>query len=205
MHLRKMPLKYWGVVPSQSGPLWLQSVDTMVWGVPAKRRERNSTQEFDTLYAGIRSEGVYISIKFYSILIMKMNCLLTPPLPTVQPSFIAITYGLIVAFCCCRGIPPSDLHGKRPSSFPQSQSLRISSCFYLRSLLPPSSSSVSHALFDCCVCHRGRPSSIIHRPSSIVFRQSSVVSIHRPLSAIMLPPFLPPFLLNIVTIAGLKG
>ncbi len=26
MHLRKMPLKYWGVVPSQSGPLWLQSV-----------------------------------------------------------------------------------------------------------------------------------------------------------------------------------
>ena len=25
MHLRKMPLKYWGMVPSQSGPLWLQS------------------------------------------------------------------------------------------------------------------------------------------------------------------------------------
>jgi hypothetical protein len=24
MHLRKMPLKYWGMVPSQSGPLWLQ-------------------------------------------------------------------------------------------------------------------------------------------------------------------------------------
>jgi hypothetical protein len=26
-----------------------------------------------------------------------MNCLLVPPLPTVQPSFITITYGLIVA------------------------------------------------------------------------------------------------------------
>jgi hypothetical protein len=25
IHLRKMPLKYWGMVPSQSGPLWLQS------------------------------------------------------------------------------------------------------------------------------------------------------------------------------------
>ncbi len=62
MHLRKMPLKYWGVVPSQSGPLWLQSV-------------------------GHHGLGVYISIKFYSILIMKMNCLLTPPLPTVQPEY----------------------------------------------------------------------------------------------------------------------
>jgi len=28
---------------------------------------------------------------------MKLNCLLTLPLATVQPSFIAITYGLIVA------------------------------------------------------------------------------------------------------------
>ncbi len=61
--------------------------DTMVWGVPAKRRERNSTQEFNTLYVGIRSEGVYISIKLYSILIMKMNCLLTPFLPTVQQGY----------------------------------------------------------------------------------------------------------------------
>ena len=26
MHLRKMLLKYWGMVPSQSGPLWLQSI-----------------------------------------------------------------------------------------------------------------------------------------------------------------------------------
>jgi hypothetical protein len=63
---------------------------------------------------------------------MKMNCLLTPPLPTVQPSFIAITYGLIVGLIVTslvivahhhgrRGIPPSDLHGKcKPSSFPQS-------------------------------------------------------------------------------------
>jgi hypothetical protein len=116
---------------------------------------------------------------------MKMNCLLTPPLPTVQPSFITITYGLIVASCCCHGIPPSDLHGKcRPSSFPQLQSLRISSCFYLHSLLPPSSSFVSHALFDCCVCHHGRPLSIVHRPSSILFRQSSVVSRQHPSSIV---------------------
>jgi hypothetical protein len=49
---------------------------------------------------------------------MKMNCLLTPPLPlpTVQPSFIVITYGLIVASLVVvahhhgrRDIPPSDL------------------------------------------------------------------------------------------------
>jgi hypothetical protein len=63
---------------------------------------------------------------------MKMNCLLTPPLPTVQPSFIAITYELIVGLIVAslvivpnhhghRGNPPSDLQGKcKPSSFPQS-------------------------------------------------------------------------------------
>jgi hypothetical protein len=60
---------------------------------------------------------------------MKMNCLFTPPLvPTVQPSFVAITYGLIVASLVVvahhngrRGISPSDLHGKcKPSSFSQS-------------------------------------------------------------------------------------
>ena len=72
--------------------------------------------------------GLHINlIPFY--LIMKMNCLLTPPLvPTVQPSFVAITYGLIIASLVVvahhngrRGIPPSDLHGKcKPSSFSQS-------------------------------------------------------------------------------------
>ena len=31
-------------------------------GVPVKQREQNSTWELDTLYAGIRMEGVYISI-----------------------------------------------------------------------------------------------------------------------------------------------
>jgi hypothetical protein len=49
------------------------------------------------------------------------------------------------------------------------------------------------------------PSSIVHRPSSFVSLPLLVVSIHRPSSAVMLPHFLPPFLLNIVTIAGLKG
>jgi hypothetical protein len=51
-----------------------------------------------------------------------------------------------------------------------------------------------------------RPSSIVHRLSSFVSLPLLVVSIHRPLSAVMSPPFLPPFLLNIVTIAiaGLK-
>jgi hypothetical protein len=61
---------------------------------------------------------------------MKMNHLFTPPLPTAQPSFITINYGLIVASLVVvviarqrghRGVPLSDLHGKsKSSSFPQS-------------------------------------------------------------------------------------
>ena len=60
-----------------------------------------------------------------------MNCLLTLPLPTVQPSFNTITYGLIVVPLDVvahnhgrPGITLSDLHGKcKPSSFPQSYCL----------------------------------------------------------------------------------
>ncbi len=36
MHLRKMPLKYWGMVPSWSGPLRYRTADTMVKGVPSE-------------------------------------------------------------------------------------------------------------------------------------------------------------------------
>jgi hypothetical protein len=129
IHLRKKPLKYWGMVLSQSGPLWLQSVGHHGLGGTCKTAGTK-------FYLGIRYSvcrnskggGLHINlIPFY--LIMKMNCLLTPPLvPTVQPSFVAITYGLIVASLVVvahhngrRGIPPSDLHGKcKPSSFSQS-------------------------------------------------------------------------------------
>jgi hypothetical protein len=107
---------------------------------------------------------------------MKMNCLLTLPLPTVQPSFITITHGLIVVTLVVvvahhhgrRGIPPSDLHSKcKPSSFPQSYSPRIGCGIRCCSSLTPSSSSVSHAMFDCCVV----VILVLHRPSSIVHRQ----------------------------------
>ena len=38
MHKWKMPLKYWGIVPTLSGPLGLgRAADTMVGGVPYKR------------------------------------------------------------------------------------------------------------------------------------------------------------------------
>ena len=50
-----------------------------------------------------------------------------------------------------------------------------------------------------------RPSSIFHHISSFVILPLLVISIHRPSSAVMSPPFLPPFLLNIITITGLKG
>jgi hypothetical protein len=45
----------WAVMATERRTQWSR-------GVPVKRRERNSTWEFDTLYAGIQREGVYISI-----------------------------------------------------------------------------------------------------------------------------------------------
>jgi hypothetical protein len=58
-------------------------------------------------------------------------------------------------------------------------------------------------LFDIVVVHR--PSSIIHRLPPFGSRPSLVLSIRRPLSAVMSSPFLPPFLIDIVAISGLKG
>jgi len=48
-------------------------------------------------------------------------------------------------------------------------------------------------------------SSIVHRLSSFVSRPLLVASIHRPSPAVVSSPFLPPFLFDTVTIAGVKG
>jgi len=48
MYEWKMHLKYWGMLPSLSGPLGLGRVaDTMVWGgLPAKWREQKTTSTY---------------------------------------------------------------------------------------------------------------------------------------------------------------
>jgi len=61
------------------------------------------------------------------------------------------------------------------------------------------------AVFVTVIVVVHRTSSIVHRLSSFVSRPLLVVSIHRPLPAGVSYLFLPPFLLDIVTIAGLKG
>ena len=47
IHLREIPLKYWRMVPSQSGPLWLQS---------SRHHGRGGTYEMagTTVYLGIQ-------------------------------------------------------------------------------------------------------------------------------------------------------
>ena len=82
-----------------------------------------------------------------------MNCLLTLPLPTVQPFFIAITYGLIVASL----VIVAHHHGRRGIPF----------LIYTVSASPPPSPnhspSVSVVVFVVVRCyHRLPPPSPMH-------------------------------------------
>ena len=128
-----------------------------------------------------------------------MNCLLMPPLPTAQPSFIAITY---VADCCVLLLswhPPFWFTRQMPAlllppiTVPPYQWLSPSSlfvfvaitvflvrhpctvlllCLVLWSSIIHHPSSIVHRPLSIVHC----PLSIVHRPSSIIHRQSSIVS-----------------------------
>jgi hypothetical protein len=128
MHLRKMPLTYRGMAPSQSGPLWLQSgghhgLGQYLRNGGNKILPRNliiSTEEFE-----VRGSTINLILFYFNH-------------EDELPPHAASTHGAALlhhhhlwADCCVLGYccpspwpswnPLSDLHGKcKPSSFPQS-------------------------------------------------------------------------------------
>jgi len=108
---------------------------------------------------------------------MKISCLLTPPLPTAQPSFIAITY---VADCCVIGC-----------HYPSSCILAVVASPILINMArasphpsPNCSPSVSVVifLFTCRYNHLPPPSPMHCLIVVLLSSWSSII--HRPLSAV---------------------
>ncbi len=95
MHLRKMPLMYWGMVPSQSGPLWLQSgghhgLGGYLWNGRNKILPRNSMLSTKELKWGLQLI-YYIKMKMRRHHLIA--CAATNPLPNTHGTALIVPRG----------------------------------------------------------------------------------------------------------------